>query len=64
MLENKRQTASNICKRLINTRIAEIKNPAEIIKSSNIGPIITNDSDTSDTISILSLNSLEQGTFL
>ena len=53
---NKRPTASDILEQLINIKEVEDQNPTEIIKSSNIGPIITNDFDTSGTISILSLN--------
>ncbi len=42
---NKRPTAANINKRLIDIRSVEIENPTVIIKSSDIGPIITNNSE-------------------
>src|SRR5688500_9340470 len=39
---NKRPTASNIYEELININSIELENPTEIVKSSDIGPIIAN----------------------
>jgi len=44
---NKRPTTFNIVGKLIKIEKLEEENPTEIIKSSNIGPIITNKSDKS-----------------
>jgi len=44
---NKRPTTFNILKRLFNIEKVEKENPTKIIKSSDIGPIITNNSDKS-----------------
>src|SRR6266542_3990224 len=48
---NKRPTTSDILEKLINIKSVEEENPTEIIKSSNIGPIITNTSDKSRSLS-------------
>src|SRR6266540_3135313 len=48
---NKRPTALNIYERLINIKRIEEENPKEIIKSPNIGPIITNNSGKSKPLS-------------
>ena len=58
---NKRPMAVKIHKKLIDIRSVEMKNLTEIIKSLDIGPIITNNSDTSSIISITSSSSSEQG---
>jgi len=58
---NRRPIAASICKGLINIRRIEIKNQTEIIKSSDIGPIITSNSNMSDTISTRDSSSSEQG---
>ncbi len=60
----KRPTAADICKKLINIERVEIKNPTEIVKSSDIGPIATNTLDKSRalcSISTSSSSSSEQG---
>ena len=56
-----RPTAPHILGRLVDIRRVEMKNPTEIIKSLDIGPMITNNSDTSGVISTISSNSSEQG---
>ena len=48
---NKRPTASNIIEKLKNTIDFEENNPTEIIKSSDIGPTKTNNSDKSKPLS-------------
>src|SRR6266542_4864381 len=48
---DKRPTTIDILKKLINTRRVEKENPTEIIKSSNIGPISTKNSDKSKLLS-------------
>src|SRR6266498_5329702 len=48
---NKRPMASNIYEELINIYGVELKNPTDIIKSSDTGPIITNNSDKSRPLS-------------
>ncbi len=48
---NKRPTASNIYEKLNNIEIIENENPTEIIKSSDIRPIITNNSDKNISLS-------------
>ena len=58
---NKRPTAANIDHRLNGIRMVETKNPTEIMRSSDHGHIMTNDSYTSDAISTISSNSSEQG---
>jgi len=58
---NRRPTTANIFKRLTDMIIFETNNPTEIIKSSDIGPTITNNSDRSGTISIRSSSSSVQG---
>src|SRR6266498_2293279 len=50
---NKRPSAAGICEKLINIERVEIKNPTEIIKSSDIGPII-NTFDKNRPLSIIS----------
>src|SRR5688572_8628186 len=44
---NKRPTTLLIIEKLDNIKIIEEENPTEIMKSSDIGPIITNNSDKS-----------------
>ena len=39
---DRRPTANNICQRLTNIRKVEINNPTDIIKSPDIGPVLTN----------------------
>src|ERR1044072_9021638 len=48
---NKRPTTLHIIEKLDNIGIIEEENPTEIVKSSNIGPIITNNSDKSKVLS-------------
>src|SRR6266542_6471964 len=48
---NKRPTTFDILEKLINIEKVEKENPTEIIKSSNIGPIIINNSDKSRPLS-------------
>src|ERR1044071_1517059 len=59
--QNRRPKASKISERLIDIRRVEMENPREIIKSLDIGPITTNNSDASCAISIVSSSSSEQG---
>ena len=48
---NKRPTTFDILEKLLNIMSVEEENPTEIIKSSNIGPIIRNNSDKSRPLS-------------
>ena len=54
---NKRPTAIDILENLINIERVEEQNPTEIIKSSNIGSIITNNSDKSKPLSEIIISS-------
>ncbi len=48
---NKRPTTSDIFEKLINIKSVEKENPTEIIKSSDIGPKIANNSNKSRPLS-------------
>ena len=48
---NKRPTTLNIIEKLINIKRAEEENPTEIIKTLDIGPIVTNSSNKSKSLS-------------
>ncbi len=48
---NKRPTASNIYDKLINIKRVETENPTEIIRSSDIGPVVPNTSSRSRRLS-------------